>query len=99
MSNELSTAVEKFMQQNGVKPDQKADAPAPTTGLEKNLLVGVPAFNGHVHTSAVNLLLDLAKVLPFPHTVFFLAGESLISRGRNLISSVATFGQDGAGRK
>jgi hypothetical protein len=45
------------------------------------------------------LLLDVAKVLPIPHTVFFLSGESLISRGRNLISSVATFGLDGAGRK
>jgi len=102
-ADELKSLADKFLASKGVaKSEDAAEANLPeqaSTTDTKNLLIGIPAFNGQVHTSTVNLLLDLAKVLPFPHTVFFLSGESLITRGRNLISSVATFGRDGAGRK
>jgi hypothetical protein len=97
MSSELNVAVEKFLETRGIKTEQ-ADAPEPAIS-GKNLLIGVPAFGGQIHTTTATLLLDLGKVLPIPHTTFFLAGESLIPRARNHIASIAAFGKDGAGRE
>ena len=99
VSDEARILAEQFLTQKSIKSDEEANEPDQVTTDAKNLLIGIPAFGGQIHTTTATLLLDLGKVLPIPHTTFFLSGESLISRGRNFISSIAAFGKDGAGRE
>lgn len=56
---ETQKLAEAFLQSN------KLDAPEAknATGVVKNLLIGIPAFGGQIHTTTATLLLDLGKNL------------------------------------
>lgn len=53
----------------------------------KNLLVGIPAYNGMVHIDCVNSLLGLNR-MGISSSIMFVGNESLITRGRNTIFSM-----------
>jgi hypothetical protein len=101
MSSELTTAVEKFMQQNGVKPDQKADAPASdATHAKPNILIAMPCYAGQIHCMTVNMLMSLTRLLikeGIKHETHFVC-ESLVPRARNQLASTAAFSTDAEGR-
>jgi hypothetical protein len=101
MSNELTTAVEKFMEKQGPKSDQKADAPIrASTDAKPNILIAMPCYGGNIHCMTVNMLMSLTRLLTkegIPHETHFVV-ESLVPRARNQLASVAAFSTDGEGR-
>jgi hypothetical protein len=101
MSNELTTAVEKFMEKQGPKSDQKADAPIrASTDAKPNILIAMPCYGGNIHCMTVNMLMSLTRLLTkegIPHETHFVV-ESLVPRARNQLSSTAAFSTDSGGR-
>jgi hypothetical protein len=101
MSNELTTAVEKFMEARGVKTEQKADVPAlGNTKVKPNILLALPCYAGQVHYLTVNMLMSLTRLLTgegIPHETHFIV-DSLVPRSRNRLASTAAFSTDNEGR-
>src|SRR6266849_821895 len=95
---EAKKLAEQFLAEQGAKSDEKApDVSQPST----NVLIRVPCFGGNIQYNTVNLLMSLSSSLSnakIPHRTHFVAGESLVTRARNYLASVATFSNDGAGR-
>jgi hypothetical protein len=95
---EARKLAEQFLAEQGAKLEEKAaDVSQPPT----NILIAVPCFGGNVHYRTVNLLMGLTGCLSkagIPHQTRFTANESLITRARNYLSSVATFSHDSSGR-
>ena len=101
--SELTMAVERFLETRGVKaePKQEAGTSEPAARPETNVLLGIPAFGGSIDHSTVNMLMILSRLLDrekIPHTVLFVANESLIPRARNYLASAAAFSNDHAGK-
>jgi len=99
-ADELKSLVDKFLASQGVatksEDAKKADVPPST-----NVLIGVPCFGGNIQYKTVNLLMSLSSSLSsakIPHQTHFVAHESLITRARNYLASVATFSKDSAER-
>jgi hypothetical protein len=91
-AEELKSLVDKFLASKSevAKSEdvKKADV-SPST----NLLIALPCFGGLVHYRTVNLLMGLTGCLSkagIPHQTRFTANESLITRARNYLASVAT---------
>jgi len=93
---EAKKLAEQFLAERGAKLEEKApDVSQP------NVLIGVPCFGGSIQHTTVNMLMSLSSSLSnakIPHQTHFIAGESLITRARNHLASVATFSNDSAGR-
>ena len=65
------------------------------------MLIGVPCFGGAVQYRTVSLLIGLTGCLSkaeIPHQIHFIANESLITRARNHLASIAAFSHDSFGR-
>ncbi len=81
---------------NWKRRERSGRAPSTT-----NVLIGVPCFGGNIQYHTVNMLMSLSSSLSnakIPHQTHFIAGESLITRARNHLASIATFSNDSAGR-
>src|SRR5262245_27382845 len=66
-----------------------------------NILVGVPCFGGLLHWRTAISLMNLTQVLSrsgIRASTHFVANESLITRARNHLASVAAFSTDTSGR-
>ena len=98
-AEELKTLADKFLASKGVatksEDTKQVDVP-------QNVLIAVPCFAGNVCYRTVNLLMGLNGCLSkagIPHETHFTTNESLITRARNYLASVAAFGHDSAGRQ
>jgi hypothetical protein len=101
MSNELTTAVEKFMQTQGVNPSKKSDAPAlAAKDAKPNILIAMPCYAGQIHCMTVNMLMSLTRLLTkegIKYETHFVC-ESLVPRARNQLASTAAFSTDAEAR-
>jgi hypothetical protein len=97
MNDELKALADAFLASQGVVTKSEVDVPHPST----NILIGVPCFGGLVQHQTANLLMSLSSSLlnaKIAHQTHFVGGESLITRARNYLASVAAFSNDSAGR-
>jgi hypothetical protein len=97
-ADELKLLADKFLASQGVATKSEVDVPQPS----QNVLIGVPCFGGNIQQRTVSLLMSLSSSLSnakIPHQTHFVAGESLITRARNHLASIATFSHDSAGRQ
>jgi hypothetical protein len=101
MSNELTTAVEKFMQTQGVNPSKKSDAPAlAAKDAKPSILIAMPCYAGQIHCMTVNMLMSLTRLLTkegIKYETHFVC-ESLVPRARNQLASTAAFSTDAEAR-
>src|SRR6266478_4061640 len=98
---ELKALTDKFLSEHGVAKEDQAEKRADVPRPSQNVLIGVPCFGGNIQYNTVNLLMSLSSSLSnakIPHRTHFVAGESLVTRARNYLASVATFSNDSAGR-
>src|SRR6266404_1935512 len=96
-ADELKSLADKFFESQGVATKSAVDVPQPST----NLLIAVPCFGGNIQYRTVSLLIGLTGCLSkaeIPHQIHFIASESLITRARNHLASVAAFSHDSFGR-
>jgi hypothetical protein len=101
VSEEARILAEQFLAQKSITPNEEANMPEPTTAIKKNLIIGIPCYAGAVDHLTVNTLLSLSRLLDreeIPHTVIFVANESLIPRARNFLASIAAFSNDSSGK-
>ena len=103
---ELQALADMFLASKGVakvEDAKEAKLPEPAAAsTELNLLIGVPCFGGLVNHLTTSMLINICRHLDrkeIPHTLIFIANESLISRARNFYASVAAFGEDSSGKK